>query len=142
LTKEAPFPSKESAAQQKGQDDRFRLTGGIHVLDRAVRLPRLGAIRLKEASRVQGRVLSATVSREADRWYVSLAVEAEMPDPAPVEGRAAGIDVGLSHFAAIVSGGEVCKIEAPKPLNRAGDRGGRPKCERNVEESVISSACC
>ncbi len=67
---------------------------------------------------MQGRILSATVRREADRWYVSLTVEMERPDPAPVEGPAAGIDVGLSHFATIASGGQVRKVEGPKPLNR------------------------
>ena len=103
--------------KKKGRNDSFRLTGAIHVRDRAVQLPRLGMIRLKEVPHVQGRILSATVSREADRWFVSLTVEEEIPDPAPVEGPACGIDVGLSHFATIVTeDGEVVKIEAPKPL--------------------------
>jgi len=35
----------------------------------------LGKIRAKETTALQGRILSATVSREADRWFVSLAVE-------------------------------------------------------------------
>ncbi|PDO10802.1 MAG: transposase [Candidatus Reconcilbacillus cellulovorans] len=105
--------------KKKGRDDRFRLTGAIHVLDRAVQLPRLGVIRLKEAPAVQGRILSATVSREAGRWFVSLTVEQDIPDPAPVEGPVCGMDVGLSHFATIASSdGEVEKVEAPRPLAR------------------------
>src|SRR5690606_694652 len=88
--------------KKKGRDDSFRLTGTIKVLDLAVQLPRLGTIKLKEHPQVQGRILSATVSREADRWFVSLTVEAEIPDPVPVDGPACGIDVGLNHFATIV----------------------------------------
>jgi len=105
--------------KRKGRDDRFRLTGAIHVLDRAVHLPRLGVIRLKEAPAVQGRIRSATVSREADRWFVSVTVDQEISDPVPVEGPVCGIDVGLRHFATIVtSEGEVVKVQAPKPLER------------------------
>jgi transposase len=103
--------------RKKGRDDRFRLTGAIRVVGRAVQLPRLGRIRLKEEPQVQGRILSATVRREADRWYVSLSVETEIPDPAPVQGPAVGVDLGLTHFAILVhEDGEVIKIHAPKPI--------------------------
>lgn len=102
--------------KKKGIHDSFRLTGAIRVLERAVQLPRVGCIRLKEAPLVAGRILSATVSREADRWFVSLAVEQEIADPAPVQGEAVGIDVGLNAFAALSTGE---KILAPKPLARS-----------------------
>ena len=95
--------------RKKGRDDRFRLTGAIRVVGRAVPLPRLGRIRLKEEPQVEGRILSATVNREADRWYVSLTVEVDLPDPEPVRGPAVGVDVGLHCFATVVGdwhGGE------------------------------------
>ncbi len=105
--------------RRKGRDDRFRLTGAIRVCGRAVQLPRLDRVRLKEEVRVQGRILSATVSREANRWYVSLTVEVGLPDPEPVQGPAVGIDVGLHHFATLVQeDGAVAKIPAPRPLWR------------------------
>ena len=104
--------------KKKGRHDSFRLTGAIHVFERHIQMPRFGKIRVKEATEVQGRILSATVRREADRWFVSLAVEMEICDPIQVQGPAAGIDVGLSHFATIVSGSESVKIADPKPLNR------------------------
>jgi putative transposase len=73
--------------KRKGADDAFRLTGSIRVVSRAVHVPRLRAIRTKEGrEKFQGRILSATVRREADRGYVSLTVEAERPDPAPILG--------------------------------------------------------
>lgn len=105
--------------RKKGRDDRFRVTGAIRVVGRAVRLPRLGCIRLKEEPQVRGRILSATVRREADRWYVSLTVEVDLPDPEPVRGPAVGVDVGLRHFATLVGDdGTVAKVEAPRPLER------------------------
>lgn len=73
--------------KRKGIDDAFRLTGSIRVLGRGVQLPRLGAIRSKEGTKkFRGRILSATVRREADRWYVSLTVEVERTTPEPVVG--------------------------------------------------------
>ena len=68
--------------KRKGIDDAFRLTGSIRVLGRGVQLPRFGAIRSKEGTeKFRGRILSATVRREADRWYVSLTVEIERARP-------------------------------------------------------------
>src|SRR5215469_14075105 len=53
----------------------FRLTGRIVVSDKAIVLPRLGWLQLKErgylpTSDVQ--ILSATVSEQAGHWYVSV----------------------------------------------------------------------
>jgi putative transposase len=101
--------------KKKGRHDSFRLTGSIKVFKKGLQLPRLGVVRLKEATAVTGRILSATVRREADRWYVSLAVETEIPQPAPVLGEVVGIDLGLNHFAVLSDG---TKIEAPKPLKK------------------------
>ena len=99
--------------KRKGMHDSFRLTGAIKIEGAIIQLPRLGMLRLKEMSNVEGRILSATISREADRWYVSIAVEEERIDPASLEGTPVGIDVGLTSFA-VLSSGE--KYEAPKPL--------------------------
>lgn len=99
--------------KKKGIHDSFRLTGIIKFIGKAVQLPRLGVILLKEKPNAGGRILSATVSREADRWFVSLSCEVEIPEPEPVTGEIVGIDVGLNHFAVMSDG---LKIEAPKPL--------------------------
>jgi putative transposase len=91
--------------KKKGIKDNFRLTGAIHLREKAVQLPRIGLIRLKETTeKFKGRILSATVSRDADRWFVSLQVERERSDPKPIKGPIAGIDVGLKSFAVISDG--------------------------------------
>jgi putative transposase len=109
------FPKFKS----KGISDSFRLTGQIRIGPRFVQLPRLRMIRTKEstakliASRAE--VSSASVRREADRWFVSLTVEVERPDPARVQGPNVGIDRGLTRFA-VCSDGSV--IESSKALQR------------------------
>lgn len=72
-------------------DNKARLTGSVRVFPRHVQLPRIGKVRSKEPTEKllrlleegKARVLSATVSREADRWYVSLSCEVERPEPKP-----------------------------------------------------------
>ncbi|EQD30243.1 transposase, IS605 OrfB family [mine drainage metagenome] len=99
---------------RRGVRDSFRLTGSIRVVDGRVQLPRIGEVRTKESTRkFHGRILSATIRREADRWFVSLAVERERPDPAPVVGPGVGVDLGLSSFAVFSDG---TRLVSPKAL--------------------------
>ncbi len=94
----------------------FRLTGSIHVYEQAIDLPRLGRLRLKECGYVPTsgvNVLSATVSEEAGRWFVSVQVEEEVPDPPAGASEPIGIDVGVSRLAQC-SDGRV--VENPKAL--------------------------
>ena len=52
--------------RKHGRRDSFRLTGSIRVHPPSVSLPRIGCVRVKEAtSKFRGRILSATVSRRA-----------------------------------------------------------------------------
>ena len=53
---------------KKGSSAGFRLTGTIKIDSKSVTLPRLGELRLKEIPKVDGRVLSVTVTRKVDRW--------------------------------------------------------------------------
>ncbi len=106
------FPS----FKRKGARDSFRLTGTIKAEGKKLQLPRFGMLTLKETSKCSEKILSAAVTREADRWYVSLTVEEEIADPTPVEGEAVGVDMGIICFAALSNGD---KIYAPKPLDKS-----------------------
>lgn len=101
------------AFKKKGDRSSFRLTGTIKIQGSKVQLPRLGSIPLKETPNVQGEILSASVTREADRWYVSICTEIEVQEPEPVQGEVVGIDLGLLSFATLSTGE---KILSPKPL--------------------------
>jgi putative transposase len=89
--------------------DKFRLDG------KTIRLPKIGEVAMTEELRFKGKVLGATVSRTADRWFV--AIQVEVPDAQFYRRRTShevnGIDLGVKA-AATISTGEV--IEAPKPL--------------------------
>jgi putative transposase len=93
-------------------NDKFRLDG------KTICLPKIGDVAMTEELRFKGKILGATVSRTADRWFV--AIQVEVPDAQCYRRRTAhdvnGIDLGVKA-AATISSGEV--IEAPKPLNAA-----------------------
>ena len=91
-------------------NDKLRLDGTT------VRIPVIGMVRMRESLRFAGIVQSATVSREADRWFIAIMVEMADPIlPSPI-GEPIGIDLGLATFATLSTGE---KIVAPKPLKWA-----------------------
>jgi putative transposase len=101
--------------RKKGVHDRFTLTNDQFDIDGSrIRIPNLGWVRMRETLRFAGKILSATVSRVADRWFVSIAVDT--PDsshfPQAENQGAAGVDLGVSAFATL-STGEA--IPGPKP---------------------------
>jgi len=92
--------------KKRGVHDSFRLTGTIRFVGRLIQLSRLGRIRLKEKreSYFKGRILSATVTRRADRWYVSVTVEMEIGSPKPPSGGPVGVDLGVKTLATLSDG--------------------------------------
>ena len=92
--------------KRKGVKDRFRLTETIRFHERAIQLPRIGKVRLKEKrkSYYNGRILSATVRRRANRWFVSVTVEENILDTQPVRGTPVGVDLGVKTLATLSNG--------------------------------------
>ncbi|MBU1750285.1 MAG: transposase, partial [Chloroflexi bacterium] len=118
------FPRFKSRKRGIGS---FRLTGSIRVFEDAIQLPRLGRLRLKERGYLpitsQGpdpvaaaKILSATVSERAGRWFVSLQVEMELPDPIPAQVDPLGVDLGVQTLATCSDGTTYAN---PKALGRA-----------------------
>jgi putative transposase len=90
-------------------------TGQIKVLpDRKhIQLPRIGVVKTHESTRKlarrleQGsaRILAATISRRADRWFVSFTVEVQRSIPASNgQPSIVGVDVGIRHLAVLSTG--------------------------------------
>jgi putative transposase len=98
--------------------DSFRLRGKITVKRDRVKIPVLGWLRVKgSTARFRtDKICYATVSREADGWYVSITVEQEQSKPIAPTGEAVGLDLGIRHFATLSDG---TVIDAPKPLKAA-----------------------
>jgi putative transposase len=60
-------------------------------------IPRLGWINMAEPLRFQGKVMSAVISTDGHRWYISITVE--MPvEQEPQPGTAVGLDLGIKEL--------------------------------------------
>lgn len=70
---------------------------------------------MRESLRFDGKPLSATLSQEADRWFLSIPVEIDRPEPVRESQATVGVDLGVST-AATLSTGE--KLDSPKPLKK------------------------
>lgn len=113
----AGIPANEPRFKKKGKsrdsfyvaNDKFRLKKG------SVILPKIGKVSLTEQLRFDGKILGATVSRTANRWFI--AIQVEVPDFQAIRKQRGqgmvGVDLGLTA-AATLSTGE--KIYSPKPL--------------------------
>jgi putative transposase len=117
-------------------------TGAIKVMSdrKHVQLPRIGVLKTHESTRKlarrleQGtaRILAATISRQADRWYVSFTVEVERAVSARNGNTSVvGVDVGIRHLAVLSTGAP--PIPNPRALEgslRALRRVGRELARR------------
>lgn len=107
------FPKFKS---KKNDKQSFRLTGSIKVLDGHIQLPRLGKIKLFEEDYAPKnvKILSATISKRAGKWFVSLQVEEESKEIADNTCNSiVGVDLGIKTLATCSDG---VIYENPKAL--------------------------
>lgn len=97
----------------------FRVSGRTRVF-----LPKIGHVRTHEPTTAlqklvdegKARILSATVSREGERWYCAFGCEVEREVSTPHHPDAViGVDIGVSHLA-VLSTGEM--VRNPRALAR------------------------
>lgn len=124
--------------RKKGQHDRFSLTNDQFSIDGSrIRIPNLGWVRMREVLRFVGKVMSATISRVADKWLVSIAVE--VPDNSPLPPAknqgVVGVDLGISALATLSTGES---ITGPKPHKALLDR--LQRLSRSLSRKLKGSA--
>jgi putative transposase len=149
--------------KKRGIHDSFRADNGppakgrdaVAIEGRKIRIPKLGLVRMREALRFQGQIKSVVVSRTADKWFASIAIETgQHPNlPRKNHGGAVGVDLGIEALA-VLSSGET--ITGPKPhknllrklrrLNRSLSRkqkgsANREKAKRKLARVHYRIAC-
>lgn len=105
--------------RKKGIHDRFSLTNDQFSIDVSrIHIPKLGWVRMHETLRFTGKIISATVSRVADRWFVSITVDT--PDDlhlSKAENQGVvGVDLGVSALATLSTGETFIGPKAHKAL--------------------------
>lgn len=83
-----------------------------------LRLGNIGEIKLEYHRPVEGAIKRYTVKRDGDQWYVTLMCEVEM-ESSPVSSQEVGIDLGVTHFAALSDGS---MIDNPRHYRRTEKR--------------------
>ena len=110
--------------KRKGVHDAFRADNGpkdassnaVECDGKTIKLPRCGAVRMREHLRFTGRTLAATVSKQADGWYVAILVDTADCLSGPLHRGTVGVDLGIKELATL-STGEV--IPSLKPHRAA-----------------------
>jgi putative transposase len=89
-------------ASKKGVHDSFcaaNETGTLRTNGKRIKPPVIGWVRTREVVRFDGALKRATIGREADRWFVSLTIEAlDVAVPLPLD-EVVGVDLGVSTLA-------------------------------------------
>jgi putative transposase len=106
--------------KKKGIHDSFRVSSGFfHISGKAIRLPIIGVLRMREELRFENtRPVSVTISRRAGRWYASIACEIGKPErksPKGYAGNIIGIDAGVNAY--VTSAGT--EYETPHSYRKA-----------------------
>lgn len=124
----------------------YTAKGSIVASAKAVKFPKLGWVKAKVSTPVQGRILHATVSMSrSGKFFVSLCcTEVDIPQM-PSTGAVAGLDVGIKDLV-ITSDGQ--KFDNPKHLQQAEKRlvmlqrrlSRKPKGSRNREKARLRLA--
>lgn len=85
----------------------------IKVFEKHVQLPKLGKVRCKFSKAVEGRIISATVSRNgANKYFVSLLCKDVEMNELPKTGKSIGLDAGLHSFLTTSEGETVECLKA------------------------------
>ena len=109
FTKKSKYPSYK----KKGNRDSFYISNDKFLIKGdKIRIPKLGFVRMREELRFVGKIMSVTVSRVADQWYVAISVETEVTSSVFENQEAVGVDLGVKALATL-STGEV--VIGPKP---------------------------
>ena len=108
------FPRFKS---KKKRHNSYRTNSNIKVLDKHIQLPKLGKVKFHDNQTIQGRILNATVSQDADgRYFVSVCCTDVEIKEFEKTNKVVGIDLGLKEFA-ITSDG--VKYANPKYLSKS-----------------------
>ncbi|MGZ6281213.1 MAG: RNA-guided endonuclease InsQ/TnpB family protein [Ktedonobacteraceae bacterium] len=84
--------------------------------DHRVCLSKIGSIKMILHRKMEGTIKTCTIEYQAGQWYVVFSCELDQPEPLPPLESEIGIDLGITHFAAISDG---TFIESPRFFRQA-----------------------
>jgi putative transposase len=109
---------------------------GFSLKGRKLQLSKIGKVGLHLSRPIEGEIKTCTIKREADGWYVILAVEEPKKEVALAPKESVGVDVGIESFATL-SDDEAAPIENPQYFRQA--ERDLKKAQRRISRRVKGS---
>ena len=110
--------------------------GNIMFIDKHIKLPKLGLVKVRDKNIPQGRILNATISQEPNgHYYCSLCCTDIEFEQYTKTNKNVGIDLGICDFAILSDG---IKIENPKFYEQSEKK--IAKLQRELSRKTIGSA--
>lgn len=81
-----------------------------------LKLSKIGTVKLHLHRDIIGKIKTLTITQEREHWYACFSCIQESPDPLPISDECVGVDLGITHFAALSTGDF---LESPKYYRRA-----------------------
>ena len=104
--------------------------GGFSLThDNRVCLSKIGSIKIKLHRPLEGTPKTCTIKYEVGQWYAVFSCEVALVEPLPVVASEVGIDLGITHFAALSDG---TFIESPRYYRKA---------QKTLEKGQQALAC-
>lgn len=105
--------------KKKGIKDSFSFINGLKLNDNKIDIPKCRWIKYRGGNNIEGKIISATVSRKANKYYASILFDDLKPIPEKKKiKKIVGIDMGLNDFI-YLSNGEYVK---PNPAIKEQER--------------------
>ncbi len=82
----------------------------------AIKLPKVGWVKLVGYRPIDGELRSITISRKVGHWYAAIAWRQEKPDPKLSDKPSVGLDRGIAVFAALSDGTKIGPLNAFKTI--------------------------
>lgn len=131
----AGFPRFKNKKDNRKSYRSSYTNNNIQVLEKHIKLPKLGLVKCRVSKHVEGRILSATISQNpSGKYFVSVCCTDIESKSLASTGEIVGIDLGIKDFA-ITSDGEV--IENPKYLQKSEKKLAR--LQRQLSRKTIGS---
>lgn len=89
--------------KKKGRHDSFTVDGSIHVDHRKIKIPKIGWLRTFERLPQAIKPKSVTISRQANRWFVSFNIEVNLQSTTKSVD-VVGVDLGVKQLATLSTG--------------------------------------
>ncbi|WP_445214825.1 RNA-guided endonuclease InsQ/TnpB family protein [Brasilonema sp. UFV-L1] len=120
--------------KKKGRHDSFTLDGSIHVDHKRVKVPVIGWLKTFERLPQGVEPKSCTLSRQADRWFISFKIDVPV-EQTPKVYDIVGVDLGIKTLATLSTGVVFDGVKSYRQAQRRLKR-----LQRNLSRKIKGSA--